>query len=218
MSTLGVEATFGEVAKNEWARALREWVKFGKHTFESPNLIERNGKLERDNVQLDDRTVPEKYTSKELNDNQKYWADRWANQMNYPYWKERSQAEMTQKGVEARQLFYEGTRAYKMADFGLAASKFKEGLLTWRDCLKDFPVFRDDDINKKETGLIVKRYERVLQQQNEKLADNFPFKDLLPAAKADTTVDPFDAFEMLGVTPETAKQPSRGNPTLAPRS
>src|SRR3954452_18715874 len=103
MSTLGIEATFGEVAKNEWARALREWVKFGEHVFESANLIERDGKLVRDRVRIDDRTVPEKF--KQLNDNQKYWSDRWASQMNYPYWKERCEAEMTQKGVEARQLF-----------------------------------------------------------------------------------------------------------------
>ena len=94
---------------------------------------------------------------------------------------------MTQKGVEARQLFYEGTKAYKTGDFGQAAAKFKEGLAIWKDCLKDFPVYRDDDLNKKDTGLIVKRYVRVLQQLGEKLPDNFPFKDLLAAAKADTT-------------------------------
>ena len=29
MSILGIPATFGEVAKNEWAKALNEWVKFG---------------------------------------------------------------------------------------------------------------------------------------------------------------------------------------------
>ena len=213
MSTLGIEATFGEVAKNEWARATNEWVKFGQHEFESPNVIERNGKFERDSIHIDDRTDPEKFNSKQLNDNQKYWTDRWANQMNYPYWKERSEAERTQKGVEARQLFYEGTRAYKTGDFALAAAKFKEGLLTWKDCLKEFPTFREDDINKKDTGLIVKRYERVLQQQGEKLPDNFPFKELLAGAKADTTVDPFDAFEMIGVTPETGGKTA---PTGAP--
>jgi hypothetical protein len=197
MSTLGIEATFGEIAKNEWGKALVEWVKFGKHVFESPNVIPRNGKLERDLVRLDDRTEPEEF--QKLNDNQKFWSDRWASQMNYPYWKERSQAEMTEKGVTARQLFYEGTKAYKSGDFAAAATKFKEGLLTWKDNLKDFPAFREDDINKKDTGLIVKRYERVLQQQGQKLPENFPFKELLPAAKADTTVDPFDAIEMLGV-------------------
>jgi hypothetical protein len=201
MSTLGVEATFGEVAKNEWARALREWVKFGEHVFESPNLIEREGKLVRDKVRIDDRTVPERF--KDLNDNQKYWSDRWGSQMNYPYWKERCQAEMAQKGVEARQLFYEGTKAYKTGDFGLASGKFKEGLAIWQENLRNFPVYRDDDLNKKDTGLVVKRYVRVLQQLGEKVPDTFPFKDLLAAAQADNTVDPFDAIEMLGVTSDT---------------
>ena len=36
MSILGVPATFGEVAKNEWARGLREWEKFGKFEFDTP--------------------------------------------------------------------------------------------------------------------------------------------------------------------------------------
>ena len=214
MSTLGIEATFGEVARNEWARALSEWVKFGLYKFESPNLIERDGKLVRDVIQIDDRTNPDKFNSDRMTKNEKYWADRWADQMNYRYWKERCQAEKTQKGVEARQLFYEGTKAYKTGEFAQAAAKFKEGLFTWKDNLKDFPVFRDDDMNKKDTGLVVKRYERVLQQQGEKLPDLFPFKELLAAAKADTTLDPFDAMEMLGVTPDTSgKTPTNGAAT-----
>ena len=210
MSTVGIEATFGEVAKNEWARALREWVKFGKHEFESANVIKRNGEFVRDMIRIDDRTEPEEY--KKLNENQKYWADRWASQMNYPYWKERCMAEMTQKGVEARQLFYEGTKAYRTGDFAQAATKFKEGLLTWKEVLKDFPVYRSDDLNKKDTGLIVKRYVRVLQQQLEKVPDDLPFKELLAAAQADNTVDPFDAIEMLGITADTmgGRAPAQG--------
>ena len=54
------------------------------------------------------------------------------------------------------------------------------------------------------TADFVKRYERVLQQQGEKLPDFFPFEELLAAAKADTTLDPFDAMEMLGVNPDTS--------------
>ncbi|HKM54815.1 MAG TPA: hypothetical protein VJY33_15505 [Isosphaeraceae bacterium] len=212
MSTLGVEATFGEVAKNEWARALAEWVKFGVRTFVAPNVIIRDGKEVRDVITIDDRTNPEKFFSKELTDNQRYWSDRWASQTNYPYWKERCEAEATPKGVEARQLFYEGTKAYKTADFDQAAAKFKEGLLIWKDNLKDFPVYREDDMNKKDTGLIVMRYERILLQQGEKLPENFPFKGLLAEAKADPTRDPFDAIEMLGVTPETIGKPGTSAP------
>jgi hypothetical protein len=212
MSTVGIEATFGEVAKNEWARALREWVKFGKHEFESANVIKRNGEFVHDMIRIDDRTEPEEY--KKLNENQKYWADRWASQMNYPYWKERCMAEMTPKGVEARQLFYEGTKAYRTGDFVQAAAKFKEGLLIWKDVIKDFPVYRQDDLNKKDTGLVVKRYVRVLQQQLEKVPDDLPFKELLAAAQADNTVDPFDAIEMLGVTADTmgGRAPAQGAP------
>jgi hypothetical protein len=213
MSILGIEAQFGEIARNEWARALGEWVKFGQYEFESPNLIKQpDGEFRRDKIRIDDRTVPEKFNSWDLTDNQRYWSDRWASQLNYPYWKERCEAERTPKGVEARRLFYEGTKAYKRSEFGEAAAKFKEGLLTWKDNLKDFPIFAQDDLNKKDTGLIVKRYERVLQQQNQKLPDTFPFKELLAAAKADTTLDPFDAIEMLGVPADTAgKTPAQGS-------
>jgi hypothetical protein len=204
MSTLGVEATFGEVAQNEWARALREWVKFGQHTFISPNEIPRNGRLERDEIRIDDATVPEVFDK--LNDNQKYWSDRWAAQMNYPYWKERAMAEMTQKGVLARQLFYEGTKAYKIGDFVQAAAKFQEGLTIWKEVLEDYPRYREDDLNAKDTGLIVKRYIRVLQQLGEEIPEDIPLKEMLSAAMADNTVDPFDAIEMLGVTSETVPQ------------
>ncbi len=131
---------------------------------------------------------------------------------------------MTRKGTQARQLFYEGTKAYKTGDFTQAAAKFKEGLYIWYDNLKDFQTFRDDDLNKKDTGLIVKRYERVLQQQGQKLPENLPFKDLLAAAKADNTLDPFDAMEMLGVPQGTSANTSGpgsiatpGN-TTAPRN
>src|SRR5262249_27888380 len=48
MSILDIPATFGEVAKNEWARSLREWLKFGMHVFDSHNEILRDGKLVRE--------------------------------------------------------------------------------------------------------------------------------------------------------------------------
>src|SRR5579875_3475638 len=39
MSTFGIPARFGELAKNEWAAALNEWVKFGDHVWMSHNEI-----------------------------------------------------------------------------------------------------------------------------------------------------------------------------------
>ena len=143
MSMYGIQATFGEVAKNEWASALNEWVKFGEHVFMSHNDIrEKDGSEHRDPVKLDDATNPERL--KTLTDNQQYWTQRWADQMNYRYWKERCQAEQTDEAVRARELFYEGTLAYKTADFPKAAAKFKEGLQVWKLALNDHPVYRDD--------------------------------------------------------------------------
>jgi len=215
MSIAGIEATFGEVAKNEWARALREWVQFGQHVFMTHNEVMRDGKLTREEVRLDDATDPEKLAT--LTENQRYWSNRWADQMNYRYWKERCQAEMTQLGVEARQLFYEGTKAYKTGDFSVAATNFRQGLEIWRENLADFPTYREDDLNKKDTGLVVKRYVRVLRQLGEPVPDAFPFKELLAAAEADTTVDPFDAIEMIGVGAfEPAAGPSASTAAPAP--
>ncbi|KAJ3059667.1 hypothetical protein HK102_009881, partial [Quaeritorhiza haematococci] len=197
LSMAGIAATGGEGAKNAGTRALAEWVKFGSHVFMSHNEVIRDGKLVRDEVRLDDATNPERY--KTLTENAQYWTDRWASQMNYRYWKERCEAERTSEGVAARQLFYEGTKAYKTGDFSLAAAKFRDGLTIWNENLKGFPTYREDDLNKKDTGLVVKRYVRVLRQLGEPVPDTLPFKDLLAAAEADNTVDPFDAIEMLGV-------------------
>jgi hypothetical protein len=142
--------------------------------------------------------------------------------MNYRYWKERCQAEMEDDGVRARQLFYDGTVAYKTGDFPKAAAKFKEGLQVWKKVLNRFPWYRDDDLNKKDTGLIVKRYVRVLKQLGAPVPDDLPFKELLPMAEADNTVDPFDAIEMIGVpggAPPSSPQPAPGpGPLAAPTS
>ena len=164
-------------------------------------MIERNGKLVHDVIQIDDRTNVEKYTSDRMTKNEKYWADRWADQMNYRYWKERSQAERTRKGTQARQLFYEGTKAYKTADFALASAKFKEGLLIWKDALKDFPVFRDDDLNKKDTGLVVKRYERVLMQENRSCRTTLPSRTCWPRPRPTQPLTPSMRWRCSGCLP-----------------
>ena len=94
----------------------------------------------------------------------------------------------------ARQLFYEATRAYKTGDFPMAAEKFKEGLELWKTVMDEFPTYRDDELNKKDTGQIVKRYVRVLKQNLRRRSPTIlPFKDYLPLVENDTTVDPFDA-------------------------
>ncbi|WZO97572.1 hypothetical protein EP7_004613 [Isosphaeraceae bacterium EP7] len=191
-SIMGIEATFGEVAKNEWDKALREWVRFGSYTFPVHNNIEDYaGQV----VKMDDATNPVVYDT--LHPNVKYWTERWASQMNYPYWKDRCAAEKTDEGVQARRLFYEGTKAYKRAEFPAAKVKFEEGLGIWAKLLENHTAYRNDDLNKKDTGLVAQRYLRTLTQLNEEIPDKTPFLDLARAASKDTTRDPFDALEMM---------------------
>jgi len=214
MSMQDIPATFGEVAKNEWAKALVEWEKFGKFEFMTHNMIEINGVAQKQPVYIDDATNSKKY--EKLSDNQKYWTSRWSDQMNYRYWKDRSLAEMTNEGVQARQLFYEGTIAYKSGDPTKAVEKFRDGLAVWDKLLQNHKDYRNDDFNKKDTGLIVKRYIRSLRQLGEEQPAEFPFKDLLKGAEQDTTVDPFDAIEMLGTSSSQGGAPSQPKPTTAP--
>jgi hypothetical protein len=214
MSIAGIPATFGEVAKAEWYKSWEEWNKLGHFVFMSHNEVPRDGKLVRDKVLLDDACYPDRL--KQMPENQAYWTQRWADQMNYRYWKERCAAEQTTNGVLARQLFYEATLAYKTGDFPKAADKFKEGLGVWKTVMNDFPTYRDDDLNKKDTGHIVKRYVAALKQLQVPVPADLPFKDCLALAENDTTVDPFDAIEMIGVVGETKPQTPAPAPTQGP--
>ena len=196
-SIKGVEATFGAKAMEQWRKSLGEWDDFGAYVWDAPNEVEVDGKRVTQKICLADnqKTGAEKYAK--LHPNQQYWAERWADQMNFPYWKDRSQAEMEPDGVKARRLFYEGTKAYKSADYPLAVDKFREGLGVWKSLLDRHEWYRTDDLNKKDTGLVMKRYARACQQSQVELPKDTPFMDLLKAYEGDTSKDPFDALEML---------------------
>jgi hypothetical protein len=205
MSMKDVPATFGEVAKNAWTNALNDWVEFGKHTWMTHNEVLKDGKWVHEPVQIDDETVPKRKAL--LTENQKYWTNRWSDQMNYRYWKDRSLTEMTDDGVEARKHFYDGTIAYKTADFARAVDEFHAGLMIWEKLLKSHPDYRNDDINKKDTGLVVRRYLRALRQLGQPEPPGIPFRELVVGSDKDVTLDPFDATEMLGVTSPGAPSP-----------
>jgi hypothetical protein len=208
-SMKGIDATFGPKAQEQWRRAYNEWSEFGEHVFDAFNEVLVDGKLTRHKVKLDDNTITQynKWLKEHpgnnppfkspFHENQQYWSDRWADQMNYPYWKDRSLAESEVRGTTARKLFYEGTKAYKSADFPLAVEKFKEGLKVWDELLKDHQPYSRDDLNRKDTGLIVRRYARACQQSQVELPPDTPFQDLIKSTENDNTKDPFDALEML---------------------
>jgi hypothetical protein len=208
-SMKGIDATFGPKAQAQWEKAYDEWYAFGNRVFDAYNEVMIEGKLVRHKVKLNDNTITQ-YNDwikihkdnvppwkSPFHENQQYWSDRWADQMNYPYWTDRCKAEGEVDGTTARKLFYEGTKAYKSADFPEAVKKYKEGLAIWDRLLKEHVPYRGDDLNKKDTGLIVKRYARACQQSQVELPPDTPFLDLLKAYENDTGKDPFDALEML---------------------
>ena len=207
-SMIGIAAQFGQVAKNEWDKALKEWLTFGRFIYHNPNDIVVDGKSIKQDIQIDDATNLARLRI--LAPNVVYWANRWADQMNYPYWKDRCAAEMEDEGVAARTLFYEGTKAYKAADLPKAVKCFEEGLKLWEQLLKKHRSFRDDDLNRKDTGLIVKRYARACQQLGVPVPKDTPFLDLLKYVESDNTVDPFDALEMTS-KPAAGRAASSGN-------
>ena len=239
-----VPATFGELARQEWGNALKAWERFGDYSYETPNDIQvADGSMIRTKVRIADGenySVFEKMQSpeywkneqgidvspedaKRLADNRKYWTDRWGTQMNYPYWTDRCKAEGTAQGVLARQKFYEGTKAYRRTDFESAVALYRDGLNIWKDLLARHTNFSDDDLNQKDTGLIVKRFKRAFIQagMGDDLPKDTPFLDYLKLAEMDTSVDPFDAQEMIPAAPggpgerETAPRPETRAPQPA---
>jgi len=198
-SIVGIPASFGEIAPLEWGNAHNEWLEFGKYEWPAFNNP-------KEMVRIDDVGHPERMAP--LSENQRYWTDRWAHQTNYPYWLDRCAAEMEEQGVKARRLFYEGTKAYKAGRFvtekdgnGVvhkgAAESFEEGLKLWDTVLKRHPDYRTDQLNMKDTGLILKRYMRVLKNIGRDLPADTPFQDKLRSIPADTPPDPFDAMEVI---------------------
>ncbi len=210
-SMKGIEASFGPRAANEWHKAYDEWLEFGIRVFQTPNQVEINGKLTTQYVKLDDNPISNPEVAAKLHPNELYWSNRWADQMNYPYWKDRCAAEMEEQGTAARKLFYEGTKAYKTADYPQAVRKFKDGLVIWRKLLDRHLPYSRDELNKKDTGLVVKRYARACQQSGIEMPLDTPFYDLAKAFENDNSKDPFDALEMLDNTSRSQRpmKPSR---------
>jgi hypothetical protein len=194
---------FGRYAKGEWGRALAEWVQFGSYPFPAFSHPDQE-------VRIDLISRPEEYAK--LTEPQKYWTERWSNDTNYRYWKDRSRAEGTDMGVTARQLFYEATLAFKAANFPEAVSKFREGLVLWKEVLDQHPNLRDDQLSQKDVAFLARRYVLALRQVGTpEPPKDMPFYDLWKLyGNEPMPVDPYDSLEVLGrATAAAADQPAR---------
>jgi hypothetical protein len=183
------EPVFGEVAMNEWAKSVQEWLKFGTYNFPAfndPKLM----------IRLDDVTNLKLVAA--MTDNARYWTERWSNDTNYRYWKEHAEAEGERQGVECRKLFYEGTLALRNGDYPLSADRYKRGLDLWKDLLDRHAVYRDDVLNQKDTGAILRRYVHVLRNLGEPIPKDMPFQEIYKMVQNQPPPpDPFDALDMI---------------------
>lgn len=200
MSTKDVEPLFGQIAQAEWDQAIKDWDEFGLFPFPAFNN-------EKELIHIGYRVDPERY--KALSPNQQYWTDRWADQMNFRYWRDRCSAEAEPQGVNARQLFYEGTMALRNADYPAAVEKYKLGIELWKNLLERHTTYRDDDLNKKDTGHVVKRYVFALKNAGEAPPEDMPFKELYEAVKDDVYLDPFDQLDMMRTPPKKSALETR---------
>jgi hypothetical protein len=198
MSVENVEPQFSQVAATAWNTALRDWVEFGTYPFPVGNAT---GDYAEQKVLIDNSTRPESEIAK-LSENERYWLNRFSDQMNYPYFKQRCQAEGTEQGVDARRLFYDGTLALRRAEFPAAVAAYRSGLQLWKDLLEHYPLYRDDGMNQKDTGHLVKRYVQALRNVGEAVPDDLPFKELYEAVKDEVYLDPYDQLDMMRVPPK----------------
>lgn len=202
-SIKGVEPKFGRFARNEWDKALQEWIKFGTYPFDA--FSHPDQKVQLDWISwVNDK--PDQWAK--LTDPQRYWTERWSNDTNYRYWKDRCATEGTAEGVEARRFFYEATLAYKRADFKQARDKYLEGLKIWEVLLKDHDDYRNDLLNQKDIAFVTRRYALSLRQTGvSEPPTDMPFYDVWKLhGNEQMPPDPYDSLEMLGRPTQTTTQ------------
>ena len=130
MSMVGIPATFGEVAKNEWGRRSTSGSSSASYEFAprttTPEHAARSGSTTS--------TDPSGYASSQRQ-RQQYWTNRWADQMNYPYWKDRCAAEMSHEGVAGPPALLRGDpRPTRRPTSRRPSQKYRDGLESGTTC------------------------------------------------------------------------------------
>ncbi len=182
-----VEPQWGDVARNAWEEALAEWVKFGDlpefPAFSHPDQM----------VRLDDITDQAKYDS----------TDRAAAVLDRAL-VQRHQLPLLERPVSGRGRTPGRRRAVACSTrppeptrrpiSPTAVEKYQQGLELWENLLDHYPAYRDDELNRRDMGEIVRRYANALRQIGEELPEDTPFydayleiKDMDPAGRSRTT-------------------------------
>ena len=116
MSMYGIQARFGELAKNEWASALNEWVKIGEHVFMSHNEVrDKDGKMAPRPDQ--DRRCHQSGAAQDAHREPAVLDPALGRPDELPLLEGAVPGRADRRGGPARELFYHGTVAYKTGGF-----------------------------------------------------------------------------------------------------
>jgi hypothetical protein len=126
--------------------------------------------------------------------------------VNYEYWDFRCAAEQTATAVAARELLYKAKRAYETADLENARTLYEASWRDWRKIYDQYPRLMDD-ISAEELTSGIKQYQRLLQQLDEEVPDDFPLIDLLKKMQ-DRDEGIKEMYKQLGTPLEGAQAPA----------
>ncbi len=100
--------------------------------------------------------------------------------INYEYWETRCNAEQTETAVSAREFLYKAEKARNKADLETARQMYEASFKLWK-ALFDNPNYErmQDNIEASDLVEAIQRYQRMLQQLDEELPENFVLRGLL---------------------------------------
>jgi hypothetical protein len=99
---------------------------------------------------------------------------------NYDYWQTRADFEQTDNAIAAREKMYQANQAFRLADVERAKKLYEEGFAKWRQVIDAFPAIMNDEATTGDDLLdFVEKYRKVLDQLDERIADDFPLWDVI---------------------------------------
>ena len=106
--------------------------------------------------------------------------DRYREIVNFDYWRLRCNVEQTDNALQGRRLLYQASRDFDPGSkLPEAKQQFEAGFQKWRAVLDEFPALLSENTMTEDLADYIKIYERLLQQIEEKLPDDFPLKDVI---------------------------------------
>ncbi len=176
-SALQDEGNFGEVTREGWATAYREWTgEYGREPFET-NMPGGKVIFEATDDELramcaEDGTPFEQ---------KKHWQQRYQDMVNYRYWRMRCDAERRPEMAEARRLLVEGRRLFReVQDIKGARDALYAGLEKLQSVASDPRFQTQDQLLLDETELVEETIKAILIWQhalrilNEPVPSSFP--------------------------------------------